>query len=81
MVAYLNQAMGLDEMATILDPKLTETYREEVQGIIQLVTKCFLDYSAYGYDRGANFGALPFPAYIPDDQCHGWLVRVPLVGA
>jgi len=65
MVAYLNMLMGLDEAPTIL-PKLTETYREEVQGTIQQVTKSFLDYRGYGYDRGANFGALPSPEYIPE---------------
>ena len=64
MVAYLNMLMGLDEAQTIL-PKLTETYREEVQGTIQQVTKSFLDYRGYGYDRGANFLALPSPPYIP----------------
>jgi hypothetical protein len=65
MVAYLNMLMGLDEAATFL-PKLTESYREEVQGTIQLVQKSFLDYRAFGYERGANFGALPSPAYIPE---------------
>ena len=65
MVAYLNMLMGLDVAPTVL-PKLTETYREEVQGTIQLVTKSFLDYRTFGYDRGANFGALPSPAYIPE---------------
>ncbi len=72
MVAYLNQIMGLDEVSTIL-PKRCETYREEVQGTIQLVEKCFLDYSmyddgsgalGYGYDRSETFGALPAPPYI-----------------
>ena len=45
LVAYLNSLMGLRHRdSTILDPKLCETYREEVQGVIQLVEKCFLDY-------------------------------------
>ncbi len=74
LVAYLNQVMGLDVAPTIL-PKLSQTYREEVQGEIQLVEKYFLDYGAYGYgyDRGSNFsgvdgaGGLPLPAYIPAD--------------
>jgi hypothetical protein len=75
MVAYLNQIMGLTDVSTsTILPKISETYREEVQGTIQLVEKRFLDYGqlpgpvAYGYDRGANFGALPFPAYIPADD-------------
>ena len=61
IVAYLNQIMGLT------DPDLCETYREEVQGTIQLVKKCFFDYSAYAYERSGSFGALPSPAYIPAD--------------
>jgi len=65
MVAYLNQIMGLDIAPTILSPPLCETYREEVQGVIQLVEKCFLNYVDYTYDREDNFGALPAPAYIP----------------
>jgi hypothetical protein len=64
--------MGLDVATTIL-PKLCETYRAEVQGTIQPVEKCFLDYSSYGYVRGANFGALPSPAYIPKlSPNEGW---------
>ena len=48
LVAYLDQLMGLTApgTVTILDPKLCETYREEVQGVIQLVEKCFLNYGA-----------------------------------
>ncbi len=75
MVAYLNQIMGLTDVSTsTVLPKISETYREEVQGTIQLVEKRFLDYGqlpdllAYGYDRGTNFGALPSPAYIPLDD-------------
>jgi len=36
-----------------------------VKGVIQMVPKCFLLYGTYAYNRGANFGALPAPAYIP----------------
>jgi len=64
MVAYLNQLMGLDVAPTIL-PKLTGTYREEVQGTIQEVTKQYLDYGSLGYDRQTNFSGLPSPSYIP----------------
>jgi hypothetical protein len=80
MVAYTNSLMGLDDVPTILG-KLCETYREEVQGVIQPVEKCYLDYTvivpkeagAYDYDRAANFGALPSPAYIPADApLAGW---------
>jgi len=67
LVAYLNETMGLTATTTILDPKICETYREEVQGVIQLVDKCFLNYGNYGYDRTTNFSALPDPAYIPAD--------------
>ena len=85
LVAYLNQIMGLTDPATttILDPKLCETYREEVQGVIQLVEKCFLNYGnvppsglAYRYRRAQNFEALPSPPYIDDpmgsEDMGGW---------
>ena len=78
LVAYLDQLMGLTApgTVTILDPKLCETYREEVQGVIQLVEKCFLDYRNYEYARTTNFVALPAPAYIPgppdDPALEGW---------
>ena len=73
MLAYLNQIMGLDGLPTTLDPKICETYREEVQGVIQLVEKCFLDYGAFAYNRDTNFGALPDPAYIPGSgPVAGW---------
>jgi len=75
LVAYLNQIMGLSDPATttILDPKICIQVREEVQGVVQLVPECFLDYGAYGYDREANFGALPAPPYIPEaTPTPGW---------
>ncbi len=73
MVAYLNQIMGLSDLATptVLD-KVCETYREEVMGNIEEVEKCFLNYKKnpeqganYKYHRNINFNALPSPAYIP----------------
>lgn len=75
LVVYLNSIMGLDDpvITTILDPKICILVREEVQGTIQLVEKCFLDFSGYGYERTANFGALPAPAYIPESTpSAGW---------
>ena len=69
MVAYTNMLMGLDVVPTILG-KLCETYREEVQGTIQLVEKCYLNYGPevsdipptpvtppanYQYTRSDNF--------------------------
>jgi hypothetical protein len=83
MVAYLNQIMGLSDATTpTILGKLCETYREEVQGTVQLVEKCFLNYravppmgNAYAYRRGDNFSttaqSLPFPAYIPTDTSYG----------
>ncbi len=70
MVVYLNQILGLtDETVTTVLPKKCIQVKEEVQGVVQLVRKCFLDYGPTGgnfaYSRGANFGALPAPAYIP----------------
>ena len=83
LVHYLNQIMGLDDVPTYLG-KLCETYREEVQGVVQPVEKCFLNYGSdlsdvppidggldgagYLYTRSTNFGALPDPAYIPEDD-------------
>jgi len=71
-VAYLNQLMGLtDESVTTFLPKTCINVREEVQGVVQTVRKCFLNYGAgaeggnYAYDRTANFTSLPSPAYIP----------------
>ena len=80
MVAYLNSAHGPgDNVPTILDPKLCETYREEVQGAIQLVEKCYLDYAAYGYDRTTNFGAVTCAGLYPRNtrNTNRRLVRVP----
>ena len=86
MLAYLNSIMGLDDLATVLG-KICIDIREEVKGVIQLVEKCFLNYGpdtydAYGqliigadylYDRSTNFGALPDPAYIPEEgPVEGW---------
>ena len=72
MVAYINMLMGLDQVPTMLS-KRTETYREEVQGEMQTVTRQFLNYSTFEYDRGANFGALPSPKYIPlTNPVDGW---------
>ena len=82
LVAYLNQIMGLSDplTTTILDPKLCETYREEVQGVIQLVEKCFLNYGAYSYNRDTNFGALPAPPYIPESAPEeGWFEYLALL--
>lgn len=82
LVAYLNQIMGLSDPATttILDPKICIQVREEVQGVVQLVQKCFLDYGAYAYDREANFLALPAPPYIPADLPQsGWFEHLALV--
>lgn len=73
MVAYANQILGLTdpETSTMLD-KTCIKVREEVQGQMQEVTKCFLYYgddygNDYSYARGINFGSLPSPAYIPAD--------------
>jgi hypothetical protein len=69
LIVYLNQIMGLSDLEeTTLGPPLCQFNREEVQGVVQEVEKCFLNYGAYGYDRGLNFGALPRPAYIPGDN-------------
>jgi hypothetical protein len=67
LLVYLNQIMGLTDPAvdTYLD-KVSVTVREEVMGNVVEVTKWFLDYSGFAYDRTANFTGLPSPAYIPE---------------
>lgn len=70
MVVYLNQILGLtDESVPTFLPKKCLEVKDEVMGEIQMVRKCFLDYGPTGgnhqYDRGAHFGRLPAPAYIP----------------
>lgn len=74
MVVYLNRILGLtDDSVTAFLPKTCIMVREEVQGVVQDVNKCYLDYSAFNYDRDANFSALPYPAYIPaSDPTSGW---------
>ena len=75
LVAYLNQIMGLTDPGTptVLDPKICIEVKEEVMGVVQLVEKCFLDYSAFDYARTANFSTLPSPPYIPESSpMEGW---------
>jgi len=77
LVVYLNEILGLTEGETILDvPPICIDVKEEVMGSIGLVEKCFLDYSAYTYNRASNFATLPSPAYIPagapEDAVDGW---------
>ena len=75
MVAYLNQILGLSDpaTATYIDEKICIDVKEEVMGTVQLVQKCFLDYSDYAYEREMNFGSLPAPAYIPEGAPEeGW---------
>lgn len=87
LIHYLNAIMGLSDAATpTFIGKLCETYREEVQGQVQTVEKCFLNYGSdpsdvgpagagYAYNRLGNFStseqSLPFPAYIPDENAFG----------
>lgn len=66
MVVYLNQILGLtDETVATFLPKRCISVKQEVQGVVQMVRKCFLVYGAYSYNRTDNFTALPSPAYIP----------------
>lgn len=67
MIAYINQILGLTEAGSTLLPKTCIQVKEEVQGVIKMVQKCFLDYSDFGaYDRVGRFMALPSPPYIPE---------------
>ena len=65
LVVYLNQILGLDKVDTQLDPKICINIKQEVQGVVQTVNKCFLNYSAYSYGRLQTYGNLPFPSNIP----------------
>lgn len=74
MLVYANQIMGISDRgtSTILGLPTCMNIREEVNGNVQLVERCFLDYSTYTYERGLNFSidqeSLPAPAYIPSDD-------------
>ena len=63
MVAYLNMLMGLDGVPTFIG-KLCETYREEVQGTIQPVEKCFLNYGSGPSDVPPILGGLDGVNYL-----------------
>jgi len=87
-VVYTNEIMGLtDESMQTYLPKICMNVREEVQGAVQTVRKCFLNYGGvhpdyasvggtianYQYDRELNFLALPDPPYIPEGMPYdGW---------
>ena len=88
-VVYLNQILGLtDENVQTLLPKHCVEVKEEVEGVVKTVRKCFLDYGptggAYDYRRGANFGFLPAPAYIPGSPAtpkEGWFEYLGVSGS
>ena len=66
LVVYLNQIIGLDLSTTTTQlPKTCIDIKQEVQGVVQTVNKCFLNYSAYSYGRSQTYGNLPFPSNIP----------------
>ena len=51
-----------------------------MQGTVEEVQKCFLDYGSYGYKRIANFSHLPAPSYIPEENPKdGWFEYLGLV--
>ena len=94
-VVYTNEIMGLTGVPTYL-PKICMNVREEVQGTVQPVRKCFLnygsshpthenvvgnsDYANYGYDRAVNFEALPAPPYIDDYASDGTIIQEDVPG-
>ncbi|MDO9214201.1 MAG: hypothetical protein Q8Q54_18175 [Methylococcales bacterium] len=66
LVVYLNQILGLDLPTTTTQlPKTCINIKQEVKGVVQTVNKCFLNYSAYNYERSQTYGNLPFPKNIP----------------
>lgn len=72
MIVYMNEILGLtgpqndeDEGPSVLcNPCLTQQVREEYMGAMRTVTKFFLNYTGYAYNRDANFANLPHEAYI-----------------
>jgi hypothetical protein len=68
LLVYLNEFLGLTEDTTILGDPTCIDVKQEVMGVMQMVQKCFLNYSTYLYDRTSNFSALPSPAYIPQSD-------------
>ncbi len=74
LVVYVNQILGLSAKETITQlPKKCITVRQEVQGVVQEVEKCFLLYSDYSYRRRQTYRLLPYPPYIPEESpIAGW---------
>jgi len=74
LLVYLNDILGLTEGATMFgENPVCIDIKQEVMGNIEMVEKCFLDYSAFTYDRSDNFWSLPDPAYIPEGAAiDGW---------
>ena len=66
LVVYLNQILGLDQLPEeqLAVLKIPLTIRQEVQGQVVDVTKYFLNYGAYSYNRTETYGNLPHPANI-----------------
>ncbi len=65
----------LNDILGLTDPGVTPALarhciqvKEEVMGKIEMVQRCFLDVSAFGYNRTGEYGSLPMPAYIPADE-------------
>lgn len=84
-VVYINEIMGLtDESVQTYLPKICINVREEVQGTVETVRKCFLDYGPtggdYAYIRAENFLALPAPPYIDEYNSDGELVNEDVPG-
>ncbi len=65
-IVYLNQILGLSDIAAD-DNKICIMVKEEVQGKMVLIEKCFLKYDNYSYTRSQTHGNLPYPAYITDN--------------
>jgi hypothetical protein len=93
-VVYMNEILGLTDEGLTYLPKICMNVREEVQGVVQTVRKCFLNYGVehpdyvsvggtiadYQYDRTANFAALPAPPYIDEYNETGTVVQEDVPG-
>lgn len=82
LFVYLNQILGLTEEASpSILPRVCMPIKQEVMGVIKMVNTCFLDYSAFTYERLVTFAALPDRPYVPSmaEAEEGWFEYLALV--
>ncbi len=69
LLSYLNEILDFaKEGGNALFGYSCIDVRQEVQGLMEVVPKCYLEFDTFSYDRGNNFSFLPSPAYIPNSS-------------